>query len=346
MVRFEQIADALRERVLSGHYETLKFPSERDLALEFAASYLTARKAVQYLIQQGLLTRTARGRATPATADARSRIALLTHDWPSLWGLRLREAVGKAVSTAGLAFSTHHYLHWDDPCIADTLHLAAGVVFVPLSDAPPPRVLASLLDGPARVLALRGNLFQYGLQTFDRLPPAAVTMALDHFAACGHRRITVFNVQPDDAIIKLRHDEARNWARHHPDVALGFAGEAVASGQHALPAARIQARVLLANRRPDAVLALTLPAAQGMLRAIADFDAGAGDRNRIAVAAIDGEDLADHLIPSITSVDPDPRDLDRILGEAITWMRTGEWPGDPSCAYRPVLHIRESSQRP
>lgn len=212
---------------------------------------------------------------------------------------------------------------------------------MPMAEELPPSLLASLGEGPARVLVSGNNLGSHGLRTLDLLPAQAVRMALDHLAAAGHRRLLVFNVQPRDAIIGTRIDEAQVWARSHPEVTVTIAGEAVASGEKTLPAARIQARQLLHEQHPTAVLALTLPAAQGMIRVA--VDSGLPPGRAFAVATIDGEGIAEELVPSITSVDLDPVDLSHLLAEAVTWMRGADWPGTKAHACQPVLHVREST---
>jgi DNA-binding LacI/PurR family transcriptional regulator len=295
VVRSERIAEILRQRLAAGDYALRAFPAERDLACELGASYLTARKAVQQLIAEGLLRRAARGRAEPVTHDHRPIIAYLCPDWPSLWSLQLRQAIEAAAEAAGCAFITQHYLHWDDPCIGEVLRRAAGVLFVPLAEDAPQRVLASLAGGGARVLVSSSDLASHGLHTLDRLPASAVRVALDHLAARGHRRIWVFNVQPLDPTIRTRIDEARVWARRHPQSDVTVLGTAVASGVSTWQTALEQARVLLADPHPaPAVLGLTLPAAQGMVRAAADR----GMLSALAIATIDGEDLAEHLVPA------------------------------------------------
>lgn len=344
MVRFERIAEILRQRLAAGDYTLRTFPAERDLADELGASYLTARKAVQLLIGEGLLRRSARGRAEPVVQDPRPVIAYLGPDWPSPWSLQLRQAIQQAAEAGGFAFRTQHYLHWDDPCIAELQRRAAGVLFVPLAEDPPERLLAGLRDGAARVLVSSSDLASQGLHTLDRLPASAVRVALDHLAECGHRRILVFNVQPADPTIRTRLDEAQVWARCHPEVEVVLAGTAVASGQNPWLAARNQSRAVLgAADHPTAVLGLTLPAAQGIVRAAADLGVQPG--RQLAVVTIDGEELAEHLVPSLTAVDYDPADLARIMGEAVTWMRGGAWGAPAAHPCRPLLRVRESTRR-
>ena len=343
MVRFESIAQVIKERLSSGYYRNHKFPSERDLAIEFEASYLTARKSVKYLIELGLLARTSRGRAEPVMQDERQRVTLLCHDWPSQWILRLRQALSLVADDANLIFNTRHYLHWEDEIIAETLRSSQGVVFIPSSADPPPRLVTCLQESSARVLVTRSDFISQGLHLLDRLPSVAVSVALDHLVSLGHRWIAIYNVQPDDAIIRLRLEQAKIWSRKNPEITLVFSGRPIESGDHSLPAARAQGHILLKRPFPSAALALTIAAAQGLARAAIDFGLEIGVD--FSIAAIDGERLAEDLIPSITSVDADENDLHRILVEATAWMKGGDWTDSllHACKFR--LHVRESSGR-
>lgn len=319
MVRSERLAEILRQRLAAGTYDLRPFPAERDLAAELGGSYLTVRKAVQQLIVEGHLTRIGRSRAAPLQRDQRPLITVLACDWPSPWILDLRLAMQAAAEQAGCAFRTQHYLHWDDPAISEAIQRSTGVLFVPLASDLPERLLATLHEARARIVVATADLRAHGLATLDRLPATAVRVALDHLYALGHRRLTVFNVQPIDQTIRTRLDEARAWARHHPLADLDFAGEPVTSGLHPLPSARQQAGAIIAHLRQRAVLGLTLPAAMGVVRAAADHGLHVG--RELAVAVIDGEGFAVDLVPSLTAVDYDPVSLAANLRTAVAWMR-------------------------
>jgi GntR family transcriptional regulator len=51
---YQQVADAIAARIADGRY-VCKLPSERDLALEFEVSYVTARHATAILRERGLI---------------------------------------------------------------------------------------------------------------------------------------------------------------------------------------------------------------------------------------------------------------------------------------------------
>lgn len=57
---YSQIADKLKNNILKDHYPTGKLPNERDLSEEFSVSRSTMKKAIDSLVEDGLLFRKAR----------------------------------------------------------------------------------------------------------------------------------------------------------------------------------------------------------------------------------------------------------------------------------------------
>ena len=62
MGKYLDVANRLSHRILAGDYHFQPVPAERELALEVGVSHLTARKAIQKLLNEGLLCRMENGR--------------------------------------------------------------------------------------------------------------------------------------------------------------------------------------------------------------------------------------------------------------------------------------------
>ena len=60
--KYIQIAELFKRRILSGDYEFSSIPGAQRLASEVGVSYLTARQAVQRLIDEKVLERQDTGR--------------------------------------------------------------------------------------------------------------------------------------------------------------------------------------------------------------------------------------------------------------------------------------------
>lgn len=341
MTKSEGIVAALRNRLAKGDYDLRPFPAERDLALEFAISYMTARKVVAQLLGEGLLARSGRGRAVPAAGGRGGRplVTLLAHGWPVRPFLSLHRALQQACQAHGLACSHQRFTHWDDPTVNHALAGSQGVLVLPPADDLPAAVVERIAGARARTAIVGADLSEHGIRGLDHLPAASVRLLLDHLAGRGHRRLAVLNVQPHDHAIRARLAEVQVWARAHLPVEV--VDRPVASGEDALEPARAAAAAMLERAdHATACIGTTLFAAQGLLRAGADRGLAAGPD--FAVAAMDGEHMAGLLVPSITSVDSSG--LAAAAQAAVAWMAGREaWEAPLFRRCQGVLVEREST---
>ena len=344
MVKYERVADILRQRLAHGDYALRLFPAERDVASELGVSYLTARKAVLQLISEGLLKRTDRGRAVPAAngGNEAPTVALLASGYPSRVYHRFHRLLEAAAERQGVVIHSLRFFHWNDQAVTDALTRSAGTLLIQPSEQLPAAVLAALREAPSRVVMAGIDLSHHGLHGIDHLPATGVRLALDHLVAQGHRRIVVLNLQPHDHAIQARLAEATAWARGHDERALvTVVDEPVPAGTELLASAREVAKRLLdtGDSRPSAVLGITLPAAMGALRAAADLGLAPG--RDVAAIALDSEDYAMFLVPSVTTVDGSG--LDTAVANALRWMTGGVWEGPAQMHCRLELNEREST---
>ena len=340
MTKSDSILAALRNRLAQGDYAVRPFPAERDLASEFAVSYMTARKVVAQLMREGLLVRSGRGRATPAAQGEAGRpiLSLLAYGWPARAFVRLPQLLLTAASACDLACSHQRFTHWDDPVVNHTLARSRGVLILPPADDVPAAVVERLVHSGCKTAVIGTDLSSHGLMSIDHLPATAVRTALDHLSERGHRRLAVVNVQPHDHAIRARLAEVQVWARAHGPVEL--IDQPVTHGTDPLePACAAAARLFASQQRATGVLGLTLHAALGAQRAAADRGIRVGPD--FALAALDGENLAAHLVPSLTTVDS--TGLPEAIANAAAWMSGAI--NDPPLLVRcaVTLHVREST---
>ncbi len=330
MSKRDHLSNQLRERVARGYYSIKALPSERQLAVETGVSYMTARRAVQQLIQDGLIVRRPNGRLEvnrePDSEQRFLNIALARPAYRPHHPDIYRVALDRAMDGRNGAVRSVEYVHWDDPLIADALDRFDGVFVIPSSDPIPPQMLKRLRE-PSRPLVVLGmDLSHLGIPSITHIPPVFVQRLLDHLEAVGCSRIACFNAQPHDITVRERIDQWRIWtaAHRHPKRLIDRPTESYTSAF--LQAYETMTALLRAGEfDADGLMCITTPAAMGAMRALHESSIRPG--TDVAICAMDGEGLAPFLIPALTTVEePDPTQL---LAFCLEWMTAGggAWEG-------------------
>jgi DNA-binding LacI/PurR family transcriptional regulator len=319
--KYLYVAERLRKRIQRGDYQLNGLPSERGLAVEAGVSVMTARKAVQKLVHDGLLARNPNGRLRLRRHSRHEgglcRTALLVPAFDSsevqVWqGLLTRTA-----SEQDCSVRVVHYAHWDDPTVPRALSAFEGVFLVPLPGSPPEPLTEMMTRPECAVAVIDHDWSLYGVPSLRMFPLPAVQKLLDHLYQLGARRIGCMNVQPEDPIVLGRIQQWRMWmARHQLQGPLVH--EPTQPFAEPVPAAHRTAREFIRTRleEVDALLCITEATAIGVVRALADDGRHAGAD--LAVCSVNGQ-LASHTVPSITSLArPDASSL---VASCMQWMR-------------------------
>ncbi|MEX0652800.1 MAG: GntR family transcriptional regulator [Phycisphaeraceae bacterium] len=329
--KYLHVAERLSRRILSGDYHLHGLPAERELAEEVGVSHVTVRKAIQKLLDEGLLRRETNGRLEVQRGDATgvgvAQIALVVPAWQSAevsnWYLALAELGTRHPCSVRLVY----YAHWDDPALLSALERFDGSFFLPVPEPMPAYFLPAFLKLDRPIAVLDVDWSQHGVPSVQLYPPVFVQKLLDHLAEQGHERIDCLNVQPTDTVIAARMAQWQIWM-----AARGFEGELVdepvQAYTHAIAAAYavMSRRIEAGQAHGTALLCTTEPAAAGAMRAMIDHGIEPG--RDVAVCTIDGEMRAAYHMPSLTSLEaPDPKPY---LGVALAWMLDGNnrrWTG-------------------
>ena len=350
MRKYDKISELLRKRVINGDYSLTGIPADRQLAQEFGISYMTARRAVQQLIDEDLLARGANGRAAPKRRrDDGSRQLQAAFLMPS-WGSRSidmwRIAVERCTASRGACICPISYRHWDDPVIADALDAFDGAFIVPSSEPTPDVLISAIQESKCPVVFLEEDHSQDGIPSIDMAPLAFIHRLLDHLESFGHQSIACLNTQPYHSITAGRIAQWRIWMAAH-----GYCGELidepVVSYCDPLPQAYDAMKRELKRGRFDAtaILCITDAAAMGCMRALHEYGIEPG--RDIAVATIGTSGTGDYCIPSLTALeqsDPMP-----YISLGFDWIAGGggAWKGPLLLRpIEPTLVVRESSGRP
>jgi LacI family transcriptional regulator len=346
MGSYLSVVELITKRVRQGDYALSGLPGERELAADSGVSYMTARKAVRRLIEDGVLVRHANGRVEVNRLHEGKRrlsLAFLAPTFASADIERWRLSLDRAAQAHGAHVRPVLYVHWDDPLVLDSLTGFDGVFLVPINEAVPDRLRDRFAARSCPLVVLDEDWSHLGIPSISLFPPALCHRLLEHFVALGRTRIDCLNVQPESAVIAQRIAAWRAWVAAH-----GCTGELInapiAPYVRPLGAAYEAMRRALAGTRPPApaLLAVTLPAAVGAIRALHERGFAAG--RDVVVGAINGEEAAAYQVPSITALEAP--DAEPYFARCLAWMAAGGGPWTGPLLMRPdevPLAIREST---
>jgi hypothetical protein len=347
MPKYDQLSDQLRKRIIQGDYALRGLPAERQLATEHGVSYMTARRALQDLVDRGVLIRGSNGRVEVnrehSGGSSVPPIALLSPTYSSPGFDRWRQMIAQAVERVHGKLRQVLYTHWDDPVILDSLDGFSGVFLLPSSEQMPELLINRLGQSRRPLVILDDDLSYAGLPSIRQFPPGFAQRLLDHLEAQGFTKIDCLNVQPLHTVIQQRIGQWQVWMAAH-DFTGRLINEPVEPYTPPFTRAYEVMRRLLAERRfhAEALYCVTTPAAVGAMRAM--HEAGIRPGTDVAVCAVDGEGFAEFQIPSLTALEP--ASITPHLVTCAKWMMGGggAWNGplllEP---LQPRLEIREST---
>lgn len=348
MLKFEILSSRIKTRIAHGDYALKEIPAERQLASEAGVSYMTARRALQQLVEDGVLVRAANGRLeVNRSQPMENRVLQLAFLAPSFASHSIdcwRHTIEQVASRHQARLRQVQYVHWDDPTIRSSLDGFDGVFLLPSTESMPPEIVEHITNSSTPIVVLDLDFSHRGIPSLRRFPPVFVQRLLDHLDAQGHNNIACLNVQPHDEIILGRLEQWRIWMAAHR-----YSGQLIdqpvnSYSEPFTPAYEEMKRVLSSGAfSATALMCLTTPAAVGAMRAL--HEAGIAPGKDVAICSIDGENLAAFQIPSLTALEP--ADVTPHLEACLEWMKDPErgWKGpllmQPTEA---MLDVRESTQ--
>lgn len=342
--KYLAVAERLSHRIRSGDYHVQGLPAERELATQVGVSCTTVRKALQRLVDQGLLYRQPNGRlAIAGNAEDgvhQKQVALLLPAWDTtegnLWDITLSQLQDRF----GYRSRMVHYVHWDDPVIPSTVRQFDATLLLPPDT---PEIAPALLELEKPLVILSHDWSRLGCRSVRLMPPHFIQRLLDHLASLGHRTIDCINVQPTGSIIREWVDQWHLW-RAANGIDGELINEPVSRGTNTLAAAYqlISRRIRDGKLKSTAMFCVTEAAAIGATRAL--LDNGIQPGRDIGIVTV-GSERCEYLSPSLTTLEPpDPKPY---LATALEWAlssQTQSWHG--SLLIQPAeLHVvvREST---
>jgi len=349
MGSYRSVVELLTKRILQGDYAISGLPGERELASDAGVSYMTARKAVQQLIADGLVLRGANGRIEINRIGEGRRLLTIAFVSPTFASAdieRWRLELDRCCQPFGARIRPLLYVHWDDPLVLDCLTGFDGVFLVPINEPMPPRLLTRFRSHHHPLVILDEDWSALGIPSISLFPARFIHRLLDHLGGLGHRRIDCINVQPENPVIASRIEQYRMWIAGH-----GCQGELIHEPvqpyERPLGAGyRAMKRQLEGGKEiAPVLLAVTVPAAIGAARALHEHGLVVG--KDLAIGVINGEGAAAYQVPSLTALEAP--DAQSYLKRCLTWMSAGggAWSGNLLMEPREVpLVIRESTALP
>jgi DNA-binding LacI/PurR family transcriptional regulator len=326
ILRTKDVTDLIEQRIINGEYSLRKIPSERELSEEIGVARMTARKALNLLVEKKVLNRKPTGRLEIPlqTGLKQPQIGLLISSFRSENAAIWRNAALRAAGQLKLNVRTIFYSSWDDLVLRDAIDGLDGVFLLPRSDPPPKWILKRLENHKCPIVVLEYDMTELGLPSIKLFPPIFIQQLLDYLYELGHRSIDCLNTQGMNPSTNVRIEQWKFWKKIH-----NVKGQLINKDPEGISIPRFTRNLFsksIKNRDLDAtaIMCTSTPAAKGVIRAI--HDNGLTPGKDISVCAVDGELLSDLETPSLTSLERP--DTTPYLIRCIEWMLSGEkWKG-------------------
>jgi LacI family transcriptional regulator len=322
MTKTKLIQTILEQRIHHGDYLLTGLPAERELSEEVGASRMTTRKAIERLLEKGLLKRQTNGRLAVRkdAVDGLTTFAFLVPSTSSGNVEKWRLAIETVARDMGGRVRTILYVHWDDPVLLDAIENFDNIFLFPNGEKMPERIIMRLKEAGRSVVVLEQDFTAYGIASVCLFPAFFTHRLLDVLGSLGHRRVDCFNIQTLDPVITDRIEQWNLWrATHRINGQLhGEPIEPYSPYEAQLEWAYDHMCKILSKSalNTTSLLCTTAIAALGAIRAMRDRGIKVGQD--ISICTINDEGLARYLSPSLTCVEmPDPAPYIRVCIERM-----------------------------
>lgn len=312
MSKYLQIADVIRRRIHEGEYAGGELDGLRGLGTEFGVSYLTVRRSLHHLCDEGLLAPSNNKRFRIVTGQRRAptggKYGLLMPQGAMNAGFP--DVIGTVVRRLDGSLKRHFYSYYQDPILASTLDGDFDLIFFLIDPRHINRVfLDRLVEKRARVVSLTFDYTAYGIRLLAEADIAAsVRLLLELLVARGCRRLDILGIAHDNEIIASRIASAAAVARQLAIPHTALRRTVPEFSYEFDTATKLAAELYGGGVVPDGIFVPTVFAAMAVMRALQDRGCTAG--KDYALVSCEDITFARHVIPSVTvSYTPDPTDL-------------------------------------
>ena len=248
-LKFKRIENEIRQ-VIATLPAGSKLPSERDLAVSYKCNFLTVRRALKNLTDEGLIRRRvgsgtfvagdAASPATPALVRRENRVGVLVYQHGNDYSHKVLQALAQAAVEENLELRSAWIQAFDDRAIEQARELVAegcSVLTIPWFPMESARDLPAFVEGlpvsvslPLPVQGLEDRCFEHpGIYGTSAI---RVTQALcRYFRLLGHERIALLGPDsPGDAVLQQKLSGYSHYmASEHLENTCGFVDDSSAA---------------------------------------------------------------------------------------------------------------------
>lgn len=302
--KYQEIAATIKKQIMNGDYALKRPPSGRTLAIEAGVSYLTARRAVQHLLDENVFVKKGNGRLELNNEflhiHKKLKVALLRPNWYSPGFRKWINAITEAVEDMGGILKTVSYSHQNDPIIQDVMDGEFDLIFLEISQLTPAmeRKLGTI---QAKVISLFKNRTELGINSVDGPGPESLELLVKHLYEYGHREVAFLMTEPGGINTDERFFYWQECARKR-----GMETIEISDQVNPFEAADLKAYEVVKNRIKNkqinftALFSVSVTTAQAAMRAF--YEEGYKIGKNMSICSFGDPTLASLTIPSITTV--------------------------------------------
>jgi len=172
-----------------------RLPSERALADRLGVSYMTVRKAITQLVDEGYLVRRV-GQGTFVRRDLseermQKQAALLAPAWLDTALIGFAMHMFELAEARGWQPRLYHYRSWNERLVHEVIDHCDALMVVPSGQRLNDEVASVFRAGRKPVVFIGESMLPLGFDSVVGRPDREVDAAVDHLVQLGHRRIAL-----------------------------------------------------------------------------------------------------------------------------------------------------------
>lgn len=332
MRKHQRLAALLEERVVRGDYALMGFPGVREVAAESGVSLMTAHRAVQLLIEKGVVARRPSGRSKAGIKRRPTKgftVGIIMPPTRTEYGWLWHNELETAAAACGAAVRVVICNHWNDALVVEALRGFDGVFSFQFPNDLPEQAQELIANSTTPVVSLDMDLSNFKIPSILAFPPGCCRTLLDHLYSLGHRRIGCLNTFPEVIDIPLRINEWQEWMTgkkldgplYNDHDAKLEKPHSLALRAHALVVSKVKAGGLNAT----ALMCTTTWAALGAMRGLQECGLRVG--RDVSIVVVNDEGMSELVYPTLTAIRMP--DVTPQLKKCIQMMmRGGKWKGE------------------